>query len=127
MLVAQQMDNQTLSFPMLALPFFILSGSLMMSGRLGENLIGFATELVQRYRGGLGSVTILGSCVFGSVSGSAIADLFAAGVLPGLILTSGLVMVCNVSARLRAPPLDDAACHRRAAPGFPSPMAARLK
>ena len=46
MLVAQQMVNQTLSFPMLALPFFILSGSLMMSGRLGEKLIGFATELV---------------------------------------------------------------------------------
>ena len=50
MLVAQQMVGQTLSFPMLALPFFILSGSLMMSGRLGEKLIGFATELVQRYR-----------------------------------------------------------------------------
>ena len=48
MLVAQQMVNQTLSFPMLALPFFILSGSLMMSGRLGEKLIGFARELVQR-------------------------------------------------------------------------------
>ena len=45
MLVAQQMVGQTLSFPMLALPFFILSGSLMMSGRLGEKLVGFATEL----------------------------------------------------------------------------------
>ena len=79
MLVAQQMVNQTLSFPMLALPFFILSGSLMMSGRLGEKLIGFATELVQRFRGGLGSVTVLGSCVFGGVSGSAVADATALG------------------------------------------------
>jgi tripartite ATP-independent transporter DctM subunit len=79
MLVAQQMVNQTLSFPMLALPFFILSGSLMMSGRLGEKLIGFATELVQRYHGGLGSVTVLGSCVFGGVSGSAVADATALG------------------------------------------------
>ena len=159
MLVAQQMVNQTLSFPMLALPFFILSGSLMMSGRLGEKLIGFATELVQRFRGGLGSVTVLGSCVFGGVSGSAvadatalggmlipwqkregypagfvaannsaaasiailippsipfilyslvsnvsIADLFLAGVLPGLILTSGFVAVCNISARVRGFP-----------------------
>lgn len=156
MLVAQQMVNQTLSFPMLALPFFILAGSLMMSGRLGEKLIGFATELVQRFRGGLGSVTVLGSCVFGGVSGSAvadatalggmlipwqkregypagfvaannsaaasiailippsipfilyslvsnvsIADLFLAGVLPGLILTAGFVAVCNISARTR--------------------------
>ncbi len=159
MLVAQQMVNQTLSFPMLALPFFILAGSLMMSGRLGEKLIGFATELVQRFRGGLGSVTLLGSCVFGGVSGSAvadatalggmlipwqkregypagfvaannsaaasiailippsipfilyslvsnvsIADLFLAGVLPGLILTSGFVAVCNISARVRGFP-----------------------
>ena len=156
MLVAQQMVNQTLSFPMLALPFFILAGSLMMSGRLGEKLIGFATELVQRFRGGLGSVTVLGSCVFGGVSGSAvadatalggmlipwqkregypagfvaannsaaasiailippsipfilyslvsnvsIADLFLAGVLPGVILTAGFVAVCNISARTR--------------------------
>ena len=159
MLVAQQMVNQTLSFPMLALPFFILAGSLMMSGRLGEKLIGFATELVQRFRGGLGSVTVLGSCVFGGVSGSAvadatalggmlipwqvregypsgfvaannsaaasiailippsipfilyslvsnvsIADLFLAGVLPGLLLTSGFVAVCNISARVRGFP-----------------------
>lgn len=159
MLVAQQMVNQTLSFPMLALPFFILAGSLMMSGRLGEKLIGFATELVQRFRGGLGSVTVLGSCVFGGVSGSAvadatalggmlipwqkregypagfvaannsaaasiailippsipfilyslvsnvsIADLFLAGVLPGLILTAGFVAVCNLSARVRGFP-----------------------
>jgi tripartite ATP-independent transporter DctM subunit len=159
MLVAQQMVNQTLSFPMLALPFFILSGSLMMSGRLGEKLIGFATELVQRFRGGLGSVTVLGSCVFGGVSGSAvadatalggmlipwqireayppgftaannsaaatisilippsipfilyslvsnvsIADLFLAGILPGLMLTGGFIAVCNVSARTRGFP-----------------------
>ena len=160
MLVAQQMVNQTLSFPMLALPFFILSGSLMMSGELGEKLIGFATEMVQRYRGGLGSVTVLGSCVFGGVSGSAvadatalggmlipwqvregypagftaannsaaatiailippsipfilyslvsnvsIADLFVAGMLPGLILTAGFTGVCNVSARIRDFPM----------------------
>ncbi len=160
MLVAQQMVNQTLSFPMLALPFFILAGSLMMSGRLGEKLIGFATELVQRFRGGLGSVTVLGSCVFGGVSGSAvadatalggmlipwqkregypagfvaannsaaasiailippsipfilyslvsnvsIADLFLAGVLPGLLLTAGFVAVCNISARVRGFPM----------------------
>lgn len=158
-LVPQQMVAQTQSFPMLALPFFILSGSLMMSGRLGEKLIGFATELVQRYRGGLGSVSVVGSCVFGGVSGSAVADatalggmlipwqkregyppaycaannaaaasiailippsipfilyslvssvsvadLFLAGVVPGLMLTAGFVMVNNLSARLRGFP-----------------------
>src|SRR3546814_13634526 len=69
----------TQSFPMLALPFFILAGSLMMSGELGRNLIEFAATLVQRYRGGLGSVTVVGSAVFGGVSGSAVADATALG------------------------------------------------
>jgi TRAP-type transport system large permease protein len=79
MIVAQQMFQQTQSFPMLALPFFILAGSLMMSGQLGQNLIDFATALVQRFRGGLASVTVVGSAVFGGVSGSAVADSTALG------------------------------------------------
>ncbi len=79
MILAQQMYTQTQSFPMLALPFFILAGSLMMSGRLGQNLIDFATALVQRFRGGLASVTVVGSMVFGGVSGSAVADATALG------------------------------------------------
>lgn len=79
MVVAQQMFAPTQSFPMLALPFFILAGSLMMSGELGRHLIGFATTLVQRYRGGLGSVTVMGSTVFAGVSGSSVADATALG------------------------------------------------
>ncbi|MCK9515063.1 MAG: TRAP transporter large permease [Ottowia sp.] len=77
--VAQQMFAPTQSFPMLSLPFFILAGSLMMSGELGRNLISFATMLVARYRGGLGSVSVVGSTVFGGVSGSAVADATALG------------------------------------------------
>ncbi|MDW8444742.1 MAG: TRAP transporter large permease subunit [Acetobacteraceae bacterium] len=50
-LVVQQMFGQTQSFPLLALPFFILAGNLMMAGRLGEALIGFASALVGRYPG----------------------------------------------------------------------------
>jgi len=79
MIVAQQMFQQTQSFPMLALPFFILSGSLMMSGALGKKMIDFATVLVQRYRGGLTSTSVVGSAVFGGVSGSAVADATAIG------------------------------------------------
>jgi TRAP-type transport system large permease protein len=79
MIVVQQMFQQTQSFPMLALPFFILAGSLMMSGRLGQKMIEFATLLVQRYRGGLTSTSVVGSCVFGGVSGSAVADATAIG------------------------------------------------
>ena len=69
----------TQSFPLLAIPFFMLSGSLMMGGTLGKRLIHFATMLVGRFHGGLGQVTVVGSTVFGGVSGSAVAEASALG------------------------------------------------
>ncbi|MGE8501735.1 MAG: TRAP transporter large permease [Pseudomonas sp.] len=69
----------TQSFPLLAIPFFMLSGSLMMGGTLGKRLIHFATLLVGRFHGGLGQVTVVGSTVFGGVSGSAVAEASALG------------------------------------------------
>lgn len=69
----------TQSFPLLAIPFFMLSGSLMMGGTLGKRLINFATMLVGRFHGGLGQVTVVGSTVFGGVSGSAVAEASALG------------------------------------------------
>lgn len=69
----------TQSFPLLAIPFFILSGALMMTGTLGEKLIRFAAALVGRFHGGLGQVTVVGSTVFGGVSGSAVAEASALG------------------------------------------------
>jgi tripartite ATP-independent transporter DctM subunit len=79
LLIAQQMFAQTQSFPLLALPFFILAGELMMSGGLGEGLIRFASATVGHYRGGLASATVVGSVVFGGVSGSAVSDASALG------------------------------------------------
>ena len=52
MAVAQTMFQQIQSFPMLALPFFMLAGALMMGGRLGQELLHFATEGMKRWRGG---------------------------------------------------------------------------
>lgn len=69
----------TQSFPLLAIPFFVLSGNLMMGGALGQKLIQFATALVGRYHGGLGQVTVVGSTIFGGVSGSAVAEASALG------------------------------------------------
>ncbi|MBI2308556.1 MAG: TRAP transporter large permease [Rhodocyclales bacterium] len=69
----------TQSFPLLAIPFFMLSGNLMMGGTLGKRLIAFATSLVGRFHGGLGQVTVVGSTVFGGVSGSAVAEASALG------------------------------------------------
>lgn len=71
----------TQSFPLLAIPFFILSGNLMMGGVLGKKLIEFATALVGRFHGGLGQVGVVGSTVFGGVSGSAVAEASALGTM----------------------------------------------
>jgi tripartite ATP-independent transporter DctM subunit len=79
LLVAQQMFQQTQSFPMLALPFFILAGTLIMEGKLGEELLRFSGEAMQRLRGGALSTTVVGSVVFGGVSGSAVANASALG------------------------------------------------
>lgn len=67
------------SFPLLAIPFFILSGNLMMGGTLGKKLIEFATALVGRMHGGLAQVSVVGSTIFGGVSGSAVAEASALG------------------------------------------------
>ena len=69
----------TSSFPMLAIPFFILAGDLMMSGRFGEYLVTFSKMLVGAMKGGLAQVSVVGSLFFGGVSGSAVADASALG------------------------------------------------
>jgi tripartite ATP-independent transporter DctM subunit len=64
---------------MLAIPFFILAGNLMMSGKFGVYLVNTARLLVGHFKGGLGQVSIIGSVLFGGVSGSAVADASALG------------------------------------------------
>ncbi|MEW6254872.1 MAG: TRAP transporter large permease subunit [Pseudomonadota bacterium] len=155
-IIGQQMYQQTQSFPMLALPFFMLAGSLMLGGQLGGELLAFASKAMQRWRGGPLSTTVVASVVFGGVSGSAvanasalgsvlipwqkkqgypaplcaannatsaiidilippsiplilyslvsnvsIADLFTAGILPGLLMAGGFIVLCNYIARRR--------------------------
>jgi tripartite ATP-independent transporter DctM subunit len=155
-IIAQQMYQQTQSFPMLALPFFMLAGSLMLGGKLGSELLAFASKAMQRWRGGPLSTTVVASVVFGGVSGSAvanasalgsvlipwqkrqgypaplcaannatsaiidilippsiplilyslvsnvsIADLFTAGILPGLLMAGGFIVLCSWIARKR--------------------------
>lgn len=75
----QRLYSPTQSFPMLAVPFFVLAGHLMMSGALGTHLVDLARLLLGRLRGGLAHTSVLGSVVFGSVSGSAVADASAMG------------------------------------------------
>ena len=80
-LLVQQMVAQVQSFPLIAIPFFMLTGSLMMGGKLGEALVGVLTAVIGRYHGGPGQVGVLSSTIFGGVSGSAVADASAIGSL----------------------------------------------
>ncbi|WP_319530867.1 TRAP transporter large permease subunit [uncultured Cohaesibacter sp.] len=77
--IMQRLYTPTQSFPMLAIPFFIMAGSLMMSGKFGVYLVNIARLLVGNFKGGLGQVSIIGSVMFGGVSGSAVADATALG------------------------------------------------
>jgi len=155
-LIVEQMVSQVGSFPLLAIPFFMLTGSIMMGGTLGKNLLDFLSTLMARFHGGPGQVGVLSSTFFGGISGSAvadasaigsllipwqkklgyppgfaaatiaasatidilippsipfiiyalvsqtsIADLFVAGILPGMMLCFGFMLVCYVVGRLR--------------------------
>jgi len=62
------------SFPIIAIPLFILAASIFNSSSITRNLFGFATHLVGHVRGGLGHVNILASLFFSGMSGSAVAD-----------------------------------------------------
>ncbi|MDR3014186.1 MAG: TRAP transporter large permease subunit [Delftia acidovorans] len=80
-LLVQQMVAQVQSFPLIAIPFFMLTGSLMMGGRLGEALVGVLSALIGRFHGGPAQVGVMSSTLFGGVSGSAVADASAIGSL----------------------------------------------
>ncbi len=151
------------SFPLLAIPFFVMAGSLMNSAGITERLYAFAVAIVGWMRGGLGQVNIVGSVIFAGMSGTAVADaaglgmieikamkehgyspefavgvsaassllgpilppslplviygvtanasigqLFAAGIIPGLILAGSLMIMVAAYARIYNMPRDAA-------------------
>lgn len=81
LVVPQHLFNGISSFPLMAVPFFVLAADLMTASGLTASLMRFANNLVGHIRGGLGHVNVLVSMLFAGVSGSALAD--AAG--PGAI------------------------------------------
>lgn len=66
-------------FSLLAIPFFIFAGELMLHGGISTRLVRLASAMVGRVRGGLGMVNISSSMLFGGISGSAVADTSALG------------------------------------------------
>ncbi|MDI2098497.1 TRAP transporter large permease [Ruicaihuangia caeni] len=70
----QQFSGGLESFPLLAVPLFILAGVIMSHSGIAERIVGFANTLVGHTRGGLAQVNVLNSVVMGGMSGSANAD-----------------------------------------------------
>src|SRR5215467_11191254 len=109
--VVHRMISGIDSFPLLAVPFFIMAGNLMNNAGITNRIYDFALALVGWLKGGLGHVNIIGSVIFAGMSGTAIADaaglgtieikamrdkgydlgvsvgqLFVAGIVPGLVM-----------------------------------------
>lgn len=78
-IVAQRMSVGIASFPLLAIPFFVLSGVLMGEGGMARRLMDFAGAVVGRFHGGLAYVNTLTCMMFGAVSGSAAAAVSSIG------------------------------------------------
>ncbi|WP_457445323.1 TRAP transporter large permease subunit [Roseateles sp. P5_E4] len=104
-ILAQNFINGADSFPLLAVPFFMLAGEIMNVGGLSQRIVNFALALVGHVKGGLGYVVILAACLLSALSGSAVADAAAltALLLPMMIkaghkreVSGGLIAAAGV-------------------------------
>src|SRR5207344_1093952 len=104
-ILAQNLIEGANSFPLLAVPFFLLAGEIMNVGGLSKCIVNLALALVGHVRGGLGYVTIIAACLLASLSGSAVADAAAltALLLPMMVKAGhdraragGLIAACAV-------------------------------
>ncbi len=89
-ILAQNTINGADSFPLLAVPFFMLAGEIMNVGGLSRRIVALAVALVGHLRGGLGYVAILAACLLAALSGSAVADTAAlASLLLPMMVAAG--------------------------------------
>jgi tripartite ATP-independent transporter DctM subunit len=80
-ILAQNVIEGANSFPLLAVPFFMLAGEIMNVGGLSRRIVNFAMALVGHVRGGLGYVAIVAAVIMAALSGSAVADAAALSAL----------------------------------------------
>jgi len=80
-IMSQKLIEGADSFPLLAIPFFLLAGELMNAGGLSKRIVNFALAWVGHIRGGLGLVAIFAAVIMAAISGSAAADTAALGTL----------------------------------------------
>jgi tripartite ATP-independent transporter DctM subunit len=77
------------SFVFLCIPLFVMAGELMNCGGLMEDLVKFCRVMVGRFKGGLAYVNVIGSMMFGGITGSAVADVSALGPIEVKMMTEG--------------------------------------
>lgn len=87
LIVPQKMFTGLDSFPLMAVPFFILAGNLMTKGGISHRLVDFAKSLVGGMQGGLASTTVVACMIFAAISGSSVATTFAIGsiLIPAMV------------------------------------------
>ncbi len=104
-ILAQNVITGADSFPLLAVPFFMLAGEIMNVGGLSQRIVNFTLALVGHIKGGLGYVAIVAACLLSALSGSAVADAAAltALLLPMMVAaghdkprSAGLIAACGV-------------------------------
>ena len=80
-IIAQNIINGADSFPLMAVPFFLLAGEIMNVGGLSKRIVDLCLALVGHIKGGLGYVTIVAGVILSALSGSAVADAAALSAL----------------------------------------------
>lgn len=81
LVVPQKIFTSLDSFPLLAVPFFILAGNLMTHGGVSRRLVDFAKSLIGGIQGGLASTCVVTCMIFAAISGSSVATTFAIGAI----------------------------------------------
>ena len=105
-LITENFVMGTNNFPLMAIPFFMLTGEIMKHGGISERIINFATSMVGHIKGGLGYVAIISGLIFAGLSGSADTAALGAILIPmmiskkydgarstGLICAAGIISV----------------------------------
>src|SRR5699024_9114235 len=85
-IITQKLFSSINSFPLMAVPFFILAGYMMNASGITQRLVTFASAIVGHFAGGLAQVNVLSSMLFSGISGSASADASAIGsmIIPAM-------------------------------------------
>src|SRR5690625_3264945 len=81
LVVPQKLFTATDSFPLMAIPFFMIAGAVMERGGISRRLIDFANDLIGHLSGGLALVTVMASMFFAAISGSSPATVAAIGAI----------------------------------------------